>query len=93
MTAGDTVFVATPICLSDQEPRGIVRAVTVVMVGDRGEIVAKDECGISTYGKRFDLTRVFATEAEAWGHCAEELRQRAGKIAAAAAACEEKALS
>ncbi len=89
MQVGDTVFAGLPLCSSGYPPRGWAQAGTVIALGDRGEVIMKTEVGIYTYGGPFSDSKVFASESEAWAHCAETLRKRASEILAAVEKCEE----
>lgn len=89
MKVGDAVWVGLPLCASGYEPRGCAQGGTVIAIGDRGEVVLKTESGIHTYGGPFSDSRVFVSESEAWAHCAEVLRKRAGEILVAVEKCEE----
>jgi hypothetical protein len=91
MTAGEKVFVALPVYGAGSEPKGHVTEGTVVAEGERGEVVVKaSHGGIYTYGGPFSDSKVFATEGEAWGHCAAVLRRRAAQVSEAAEACEAR---
>ena len=93
MSIGDHVFVAIPLTggYSGGAPRGVVYTGTVIAVGDRDEVVVKNEHGIHTYGGPYSGTKVFPSEPEAWRHCAEILGRSADALSAAASECEAKA--
>lgn len=87
MTIGEKVFVAIPI-YNHGDPKGVVYEGTVIALGDRGELVVKDEFGVHTYGGPFSDTRCFTDRESAWAHCIETLKRASSRILDAVAVCE-----
>lgn len=93
MTVGQRVFIAIPIntSIGGDGPKGVVHEGDIIAIGDRGEVVIKNQCGVHSYGGPYSDTKGFSTESEAWRHCAIVLRARGDLVLAAAAECEAKA--
>jgi hypothetical protein len=87
MTIGDQIFVALPLPVTE-DPKGVVYEGTVIALGDRGEVIVKNDHGVHTYGGPFSNSRCFADARSAWSHNAETLRRYATRLLDAVAVCE-----
>lgn len=86
-SVGDRVYVGYPL-IDALEPRGAVESATVLAVDGTRRVVMGAGGGIVSVGEPWSVGAAFATEAEAWRHCAAALRVRAAELAAAAARCD-----